>query len=239
MFWSIGRLFCNQKLLQDSPDHKETTEAEPSRAPCVSSCRVTRALSLGAPRSCLSPVLLCVVLCQVFVKHSEPLPQVFSFVFSLSLPLSVSLPVFLVTAFLLFFSFSPKCVSVQWIFALLCSHAVTVVLSAFLLFTFLSINPYLFLVMPPHTCVCLSTCEVPHADLQEEEGGTAKQGLLVIKTSRSSWLRGRPETWTPLSRGRRVQLAFPSMPYVLPTPEWRNGRSPWWTEAAKRAFALF
>lgn len=102
-------------------------EAELSRAPCISHCKVTLAL----PLSCLSHCLLCVALCQVFVKHIEPLPPVFSFVFSLPLPLSVSLPVFLVTRFLLFFLFPLKFISVQWIFALLCTHTVRVVPSIF------------------------------------------------------------------------------------------------------------
>lgn len=82
--------------------------------------QITLSLLLCAPLSSLTHILLCVILCQAFIKRSEPLSLVFSFVFPLPLSFAVSLPVFLVTIFLLFFLFPLKCTSAQWIFALLC-----------------------------------------------------------------------------------------------------------------------
>lgn len=106
---------------------------------------------------------------------------------------------------------------------------------------FLSINSYLFLVISVHTWTHLSICQVPRTDLQEGQGCVAKRGVLVIKNSGSSWLRSKPKTWKPLSRGSRIQLPFPRIPSILSTPECHlgNGRSHWWTDAAKRVFALF
>lgn len=95
---------------------------DPSLAQQGSMCsllQITLSLLLCAPLSCFRRILLCVILCRAFVKHSEPLPLVFSFVFSLPLSFTVPLPVFLVTIFLLFFFLPLKCTSAQWIFALL------------------------------------------------------------------------------------------------------------------------
>lgn len=209
---------------------------DPSLAQQGSMCsllQTTLSLLLCAPLSCLRRILLCVILCRAFVKHSEPLPLVFSFVFSLPLSFTVSLPVFLVTIFSCFSSFPWNALlhSEYLPFFTNCS------LFVFFLFTFLSINSCLFLVISMHTYLYLSMCQVLLTDLQEGQRCTAKSGVLVIKTSRNSCLRRIPKIWKPLSRDRRLQFAFASIP--SPELQLRNGRIHWWVDAGKGVFALF
>lgn len=163
VFWSIGRFSCNQRLLRDSPNHKETTEVEPSRAAHIPYCKVT---GLASPRASVLPQPCFALSCTL----SSVCKTQWASSSSIFLCLFLAFTPFCVTASIACYHISPlflfslKYVSVQWIFALICSHAITVVLSVFFLFTFLSISSYLLFVTSVHTRIYSSTCQVPHTD---------------------------------------------------------------------------
>lgn len=117
---------------------------------------------------------------------------------------------------------------------LTCNHSCP--LSGFFLFSFLSVTLYLFLVMSMHILVHLpGTTYWPAA----QPGMHCSTRGFSNKTQQEQLAEKQSKDLDALFRGKRVQLAFLSVPSILLRPhlQLRNGRSHRWTDAVKRVFA--